>query len=284
MVSAATVVGLLWPSPVLAARVDLILAALVAAVALTIDPRSLRALAQHRGRVASAALLPLVTLLPLAIGLAAAFGTPEREGLFALGLSSSEVASAALVGVAGGAIEPALAIIVVSLGLTALVAPLLAPVIVGAAVSPATLTVRFSLVVVVPLAAGLALRTRRSDAKVAAGAERALAPILALLLYASLGDLPSMAKFGHSGLAALAFLGGSLGIGLMVARPLGGLRAGVIPFAARDFAVAAALAVRFGAPGAAATTAAYGVFMLLAATAAASLLRRRRRVLGPADR
>ena len=249
---------------------------LVAAVVLTIDPRGLRALVHHRAVVTSAVLLPLVTLLPLAIVLAAVFETPEREGLYALGLSSSEVASAALVGVAGGAIEPALNIIVVSLGVTALAAPLFAPVLVGAALSPTTLVVRFSLVVVIPLAAGLAMRARRSGAKVAAAAERAIAPILALLLYASLGDLPSMAQLGNSTLAASAFLGGSLGMGLVLARPLGGLRAGVIPFGARDFAVAAALAVRFGAPGAAATTAAYAVLMLLATTLSASLLRRHR--------
>ena len=89
LVSAATVVGLVWPSRALAAHVDLILAVLVAAVVLTIDPRGLRALVHHRAVVTSAVLLPLVTLLPLAIGLAAVFETPEREGLYALGLSSA---------------------------------------------------------------------------------------------------------------------------------------------------------------------------------------------------
>jgi predicted Na+-dependent transporter len=119
------VAGLVWPSAALADRLDLILAALVAAVALTIEPARLRETAGAWRMVAVAALLPLAVLPPVAVGLGTPFADAPHDGLIALGLAPGEVATAGLVALAGGDAALALAVVTVSLVLTAVAAPLL---------------------------------------------------------------------------------------------------------------------------------------------------------------
>jgi hypothetical protein len=84
-------VGVLSPSAALADRSDLILAALVLAVAVTIDPARLPEAMGAWRMVAAAALLPLAVLLPVAIGLGALFGDAPDDGLIALGLASNRI-------------------------------------------------------------------------------------------------------------------------------------------------------------------------------------------------
>jgi hypothetical protein len=74
------VAGLVWPSAALADRLDLILAALVAAVALTIEPARLRETAGAWRMVAVAALLPLAVLPPVAVGLGTPFADARTTG------------------------------------------------------------------------------------------------------------------------------------------------------------------------------------------------------------
>lgn len=271
----ASVAGLVAPSPALADRADLILAALVLAVALTIDPVRIRDALGARRRVALAVLLPPALLLPLALAVGALFDDAPRDGLVALGLASTEVAAAGLVAAAGGNAAIALAVVTLSLGLTAVTAPVLAPLLVDASVDPGELIVRFSLVVLVPLAVGLAIRARLRDGRIERPAERGGILLLAVLVYASLGELGDLADLGAALLAALLFLGGSLTLALLLRRLIGELRTEGLAFALRDFAVAAALATQLGTPGAAATAAVYGALMLVVAAALAPFLRRR---------
>ena len=266
--------GLLWPSPELADRSDLILAALVLAVALTLDPRRFRAAARAWRRIAAAVLLPLAFLLPLAIALAALYDGPTQDGLIALGLASTEVAAAGFVVLAGGEAALALTVIVLSLGVTAVAAPVVAPLLVDTATQPGELIVRFSLVVLVPLAVGLAVRGRTADPRLEGVGGRAATLALALLVYAALGDLGDRSRVAGAVTASALFLAGSVALALVLRRPLGGLDTGGFVFALRDFAVAAALAAQFDSPGAAATPAAYGVLMLVAAAATAPLMGR----------
>ena len=275
LVSVAAVAGLFAPSAELARRSDLILAALVLAVAVTIEPSRLR-LALHRVRLlAAAVLLPFVVLLPLALALGRAFEGPERDGLLALGLASSEVAAAALVALAAGDAALALAVVAFSLVASALAAPALAPLLSDSQIDVVELVVRFSLVVVVPLVAGLLVRASARGAVMARYGERSSVVVLAVLVYASLGELGSLSDLGPAILASLAFLGGSL-LAAVVFRPLlGEFRTGGLVFSLRDFAVAATLASQIGATGAAVTPAVYGVLMLLVAAGLASLLSRR---------
>jgi predicted Na+-dependent transporter len=275
LVLVAAVVGLVAPSPSLADRADLILAALVLAVALTIEPRRVRAAFAHWQTVAVLSFLPFVTLLPLALALGALFDSPEREGLLALGLASTEVATAGLVALAGGDAALALAVVSVSLVGAALVAPIAAPLLAEGGGDPGELLVRFSLVVLVPLALGLALRSGGRGRAVEPVAERAATVILAVLVYAALGDVEDRSELGTTALAAALFLAGSAVIALALRAVLGDRRTGPFTFALRDFAVAAALASQFDAPGAASTAAVYGVLMLVVAVVATELLRRR---------
>jgi predicted Na+-dependent transporter len=274
LVAIAAVAGLLWPSAALADRSDLILAALVLAVAVTIDPARLRAAAGAWRMVAAAALLPVAVLLPAAIGLGTLFGDAPHDGLIALGLASSEVATAGLVALAGGDAALALAVVTVSLALTAVVAPMIAPLLVDSSIGSGELIARFSLVVLVPLVVGLAVRARSRDARVDSWGGSAATPVLALLVYAALGDLDDRSALGAALVASLLFLGASVAFALLLLPLLGDLRTGGFVFALRDFAVAAALAGQFDTPGAAATPAVYGVLMLLLATAASSVLGR----------
>jgi hypothetical protein len=98
--------------------------------------------------------------------------------------------------------------------------------------------------------------------------------VLALLVYAALGDLGDRSALGGALSASLLFLGASVALALMLRPLLRDLRTGGFVFALRDFAVAAALAGQFDTPGAAVTPAVYGVLMLLLATAASSVLGR----------
>ena len=127
--------------------------------------------------------LPLLTLLPTAVGLASLFPNPIRDGVLALGLAPTEVAAAGLVGLAGGAVDEALLAVIASFLVVAGVAPAVVPVLSGSTVDAADLAVRFALVLVAPLAAGLGVRRLVRDARVSAVAERTVAPALALLVY-----------------------------------------------------------------------------------------------------
>jgi len=275
LVLAAAAAGLLLPSEQLAERTDLILAGLVFAVALTIAPERLLAAASAWPRVGTIVVLALATLLPLSIGLGLLFEGPEREGLLALGLAPSEVAVVALVALAGGNAAVAVAVVALSLVVSALAVPLVAPLLADTEIEPSRLLLRFSLVVLIPLGLGLALRAGGRLARVEPVAERATTLVLALLVYAALGDLGDVSELGPASLAAALFLAASLVLAGLLLPLLGDLRTGAFAFALRDFAVAAALATQLGAPGAAATAAVYGVLMLVAATVATSLLRRR---------
>jgi bile acid:Na+ symporter, BASS family len=262
--------GLLWPSRELAGRSDLILAALVLAVALTIDPRRFRTVARARGRIAAAVLLPLAVLLPVAIAIAALFDGAAHDGLIALGLASTEVAAAGLVGLAGGDAALTLTVVALSLGVTA-AAPIVAPLLVGTVIEAGELIVRFSLVVLVPLAVGLAVRARTPSPHLEAFGDRIATLVLALLVYAALGDLGDLSCLGDALAAAALFLAASVAIAMLLRPVLGELRTGGFVFALRDFAVAAALAGQFDTPGAAATPAVYGILMLTLAAAAAPM-------------
>jgi bile acid:Na+ symporter, BASS family len=272
LVAAATVTGLVAPSPGLADRADLILAALVLAVGLTVEPRDVRASLARRRTVAALSLLPLVTLLPLAVGLGALFASPERDGLVALGLASTEVAAAGLVTLAGGNAALALTVVSVSLVASAVVAPIAAPLLVEGGADSVELLVRFSAVVLVPLAVALAFRAGGRGRRVEPIAERSAGVILAVLVYASLGDVEDPSEIGPAVLAAALFLAGSAVPAALLLRKG---RTAPFVFGLRDFAVAAALATQFDAPGAASTAAVYGVLMLVAAAVAAEALRRR---------
>jgi BASS family bile acid:Na+ symporter len=274
----AAVLGLVVPSPTLAAHSDLLLALLVLATALGISFADLARLREHARAVLILSLAPLPLLVGAAWLLGRPFAPVIRDGLLAVGLSSSEIAAVGLVALAGADATIALGVVTGSLVLAALVGPLAIGPLSGAVVhvGSAGLLGRFALVVIVPLLVGVAARSRPALAQhlAAADAERegVAALTVAVLVYAALSGTHGAHHLGAALLASVAFL--------IVCACLAGLwrrvdarRASAIPgaftIAMRDFAVAAALATQaFGAAGGA-VPGVYGVVMLVAAAIAA---------------
>jgi bile acid:Na+ symporter, BASS family len=280
---AASALALLAPSLTLARHSDLLLAALVALTALGIEPAALSGALRRYRRVAGLAVGPFVGLAAVGVLGHLLLGGPAGDGVLALGLSSSEVATVGLVGLAGGDAALALGVLVSSLVLAAVLGPLLAPVLAGAhhGAAAGPLLGRFALVVLVPLVAGLAVR--------AAGERRRItvdqglldgggAIVVSLLVYAALSGVSGGAGLGSAVLGAAGFL---IAGGLVGAVAAAGLRGRehpstvAFPAGLRDFAVAAALAQQAFGTRAAAVAGIYGALMLVAGAGGVTVLRSR---------
>jgi predicted Na+-dependent transporter len=154
---AAAGAALVAPSGAVAARSDLLLAVLVALTALGIDPRRLAALRARPGQVLALSAGPLVVLVPLAWALGRPFDGPVRDGVLALGVAPTEVAAVGLVALAGADAVLALAVVAGSLVASAALGPVLLAALGGSGeVALGSLLGHFALVVLVPLALGLA--------------------------------------------------------------------------------------------------------------------------------
>jgi BASS family bile acid:Na+ symporter len=278
---AAGVLGLLLPSTGLAERSDLLLALLVLATALGISFADLRRLGAHARDVCFLAIVPMIVLVAAAWLIGRPFSPLVRDGLLAVGLSSAEVASVGLVALAGADATIALGVVTGSLIFAALVGPLVLGALSSSTVhvSSAHLVGRFALVVILPLAVGVAVRSRSAWATRLAALdsprEGLAALTVAVLIYAALSGTHGAHHLAAALLASVGFLviGGCLAA---LWRRFAGARASALPGALsigmRDFAVAAALATQAFGPGAGAVPGIYGVVMLLAGTIAAGRL------------
>jgi BASS family bile acid:Na+ symporter len=282
----AAVLAFIVPSGALAQRSDLLLALLVLATALGIPWSELAGLRRHAGAVTVLSVAPLVVLTAVAWALGRPFGTDVRDGLLAVGLSSSEVASVGLTALAGADATIALGAVTGSLVLAAL----LGPVAIGALAGHSGhggaghLLIRFALVVIVPLAAGVVVRSipaaaRRLEAR---DDERdgIAALAVAALVYAALSGTRGAHGLGAAALAGALFLAVSAVFGAAWRRrQAGGVTAvpGALAIAMRDFAVAAALASQAFGNRAAAVPGVYGVLMLVAGSAFVARTRRAKR-------
>ncbi len=274
----AAALGLVVPSPTLAAHSDLLLALLVLATALGIAFADLTRLREHVRAVTILSLAPLPVLVAAAWLLGRPFAPLVRDGLLAVGLSSAEVASVGLVALAGADATIALGAVTGSLVLAALVGPLAIGWLSGSAVhvSSAHLLARFSLVVLVPLLIGVAARNRAALttrlAAVDAEREGVAALTVAVLVYAALSGTHGAHHLGAALLASVAFLIVCVCLAQLWRR-MDGRRASAVPgaftIAMRDFAVAAALATQAFGTAAGAVPGVYGVVMLVVAAVAA---------------
>jgi bile acid:Na+ symporter, BASS family len=277
----AAALGLAAPSTALAAHSDLLLALLVLATALGISFAELLRVREHVRAVAILSLLALPALVGAAWLLGRPFVPLVRDGLLAVGLSSAEVASVGLVALAGADATIALGVVTGSLVLAALVGPVAIGWLSGSAVhvSSAHLLGRFALVVLLPLLAGVAARSRPVLAQrlAATDAERegVAALAVALLVYAALSGTHGAHHLGAALLASVAFLIVCACLAELWRR-LYAHRASALPgaftIAMRDFAVAAALATQAFGTGAGTVPGIYGVLMLLAGAIAAGRL------------
>jgi BASS family bile acid:Na+ symporter len=281
----AAALALVLPSATLAARSDLLLALLVLATALGISFTDLRGLRDHVREVAILSLAPLLVLCLVAWALGRPFSAPIRDGLLATGLSSSEVASVGLVALAGADATIALGAVTGSLVFAALLGPVGVGLLASGAghAGPGRLLGRFALVVIVPLAAGVAIRSQsglvtrltRLDPE----REGVAAITVAVLVYAALSGTHGAHHLGSALLASVLFLFVSAALAELWRRRASASAAvpGALAIAMRDFAVAAALATQAFGTAAGAVPGVYGVVMLLAGSVAAGRLARSRR-------
>jgi BASS family bile acid:Na+ symporter len=283
---AAAVLAIAAPSGRVARHSDLLLALLVLLTALGLTAAELRDdVRRHAATIAVLSVVPLVLLSLAAWAIGRAFDPPVRDGLLAVGVASSEVATVGLVTLAGADATVALGAVAGSLVLSALLGPVALGVLAGYAGHGGTgrLLGRFALVVIAPLAAGVALRSARplTRALRAADAEReGLAAItLAALVYAALSGTAGHGGLGAALLASCAFLAVAAVLAELWRRaaPAPVAVPGALAIAMRDFAVAAALAAQAFGTRAGVVPGVYGVVMLLAGSAAAGRIARARR-------
>jgi predicted Na+-dependent transporter len=295
-VLAAAALGLSAQRPLgwLAARqgINVLLAVLVFATAVTIEPAALRRLA-GTWRPLLAVLAAGVTVLPAlswAVSLLVAAG-PLRDGVLALGLAPCEIASVATTAMAGGEAALAAGVLIGStVTLVAFAGPVLTLEAGGAGVRPGGIIANLALVVGVPLAAGIALgagwpptrwlgavgralATARAERAASAASVVAVAALVALIA----AEVRLSARYAAVGGALVVFLAGSAIVGrLLGTRFLPPAASAVLlTTSMRDFAIAAGLATAAFGPAAAAPLGLYGILILVWGTAVAGLLRSR---------
>ena len=259
--------------------IGVLLAVLVFATALTIDPAALRRLPRN-WRPLLAAVITGVTVLPALSWAASQLvpGGPLREGIMTAGLAPCEIASVATTAMAGGdAVLSAGILIGSTLATVATAGPVLTLAAGRAAVHPGRILASLALMVALPLAGGLLLRARvpvsdraeRAAATTATVAVAALVALVAAEVRPSAGYVPVI-------LACGVFLGGSALAGRLLGTgsPRPAAAAMLLTTSMRDFAIAAGLATAAFGPAAAAPLGVYGVLVLVWGTAAAGRLRR----------
>jgi predicted Na+-dependent transporter len=280
----AVTLGLTVQPPLawLAARqgINILLAVLVFATAVNIEPAALRRVAGS-WRPLLAALAVGITVLPSlswAVSRMVAAGS-LRDGIMAMGLAPCEIAAVATTAMAGGEAAVSAGVLIGSTALTVAAAgPVLTLEAGHADVRPGGIVAGLALVVAVPLAAGIVLRARMTWPARAgrAASATALAAVTALVALIA-AEVHLSTRYLAVTIALIAFLAGSA-----LAGRLAGARARrpaaiavLLTTSMRDFAIAAGLAAAAFGPAAAAPLGLYGIAVMVWGTAAAGLLRRR---------
>ncbi|MGO9822232.1 MAG: bile acid:sodium symporter [Solirubrobacteraceae bacterium] len=281
--AAAVVLGLLAPSHGLASVSNLLLAALVLFTAPQVDPRRLTELRRRAAVIASLSVGVLVALTVAAWLIGRPFGDDLRDGVLCLGLASTEVASVGLIGLAEGDSILALGILTGSLVASAVLGPVLVGLLAHTHghVTSFDLLARFGLVVLAPLAVGLAARAVAPRLSENEGTLSGLAALMVCaLLYAAISGIHGGRRLAQDIIASLAFMGVAFIVGAFISRALAAgseldRTAVLLTSWLRDFAVAAVLATQAFGAAAGSVAGVYGALMLLAGAGAATLIRRR---------
>jgi predicted Na+-dependent transporter len=294
-VLAAAILGLSVQRPLagLADRqgINVLLAVLVFATAVSIEPAALGRLASA-WRSLLAALATGITVLPAlswAVSRMVAAGS-LRDGVMAVGLAPCEIASVATTAMAGGEAAVSAGVLIGStVAAVALAGPILTLEAGHAGVSPGGIIANLALVVALPLAVGIALRalvpsaarvleTERSERAAAGVALFSVAALVALIA----AEVHLSARYAAVAGALVLFLAGSAVVGRILgarSRPPAAT-ALLLTTSMRDFAIAAGLATSAFGPAAAAPLGLYGILVLVWGTAVAGILRQR--TAGPA--
>ena len=289
---AAAILGLSVQRPLawLAAHqgINVLLAILVFATAITIDPAALGRLARawRSLLVAVAVGITVLPALSWAVSRLVSAGS-LRDGVLAVGLAPCEIASVATTAMAGGESAVSAGVLIGStVAAVALAGPILTLEAGHAGVSPGGIIANLALVVALPLAAGLAARasagrlgatrvlaTPRAETVAGRVALAAVAALVALIA----AEVRLSAAYLAVAAALFIFLLGSAlvgrALGVRSSRPTA--TALLLTTSMRDFAIAAGLATAAFGPAAAAPLGLYGIAVLVWGTAVAGVLRQR---------
>ena len=256
------------------------LAILVFATAVTIAPASLRRLHTSWRRLL-AVLLVGITFLPCLSWSVSRLVAPGslRDGILTVGLAPCEVASVATTVMAGGEAAFAAGILIGSTVATVALSGVILRVEAGSAsIDPWHILVHLMLVVAVPLAAGLILRASTPlGARTEHAAMVTVAVVVACLVALIAAEIHLSSRYVSVAGALIVFLAVSACIGSALGRgaPDPVSSAALLTTSMRDFAIAAGLAAAAFGPDAAAPLGLYGVLVLVWGTAVAGTLRRR---------
>ena len=265
-------VGVAGPAPgrALAAGngIDAALAVLVFATGLSLRLADLAAVRLAWRRIAVVLLVSTAALPALAWAASQLIGDPVlRSGMQAAGVAPAEVATVALCVIAGGDAAVCATLLAASTIITVLAAgPILSLLGASVTVSSAGLLGNLAVVIALPLAAGVALRTVWTPA----GGDAAVRLVTVLALLLLLWQVASQIRLNSAYVAVIValvvYVAGSAALGWVLAlrAPAGQATAVLLPVAMRDFAVAAGIATAAFGPAAAAPLGAYGVLVLLA--------------------
>lgn len=260
--------------------IDAVLAVLVFASALTVPTGVLsrvRALAPRLGIVviAAAAALPV-----LAFALSRPLGAALRDGVLAVGVSPAEVAAVAITGIAGGEAAAAAVLLVASTLVCVVVAGPILSVAGGHGVSAVHVLITLSLVVGVPLLAGLVLRQFLAAGDRVSDVGQVLAVVaVVVLVWLVSGQVRLSAAYWMLAGVLVALIAASAATGLLLARRLEppARTAVLLTVSMRDFAVASGIAAAAFGPAAAAPLGIYGVLVMTWGALVARVANRRRR-------
>jgi predicted Na+-dependent transporter len=246
--------------------IDVVLAVLVFVSAMTVPVGAasrVRALATRLWAVvaASAVVLPL-----LAFALSRLLGPAAlRDGVLAVGVAPAEVASVAITGIAGGEVGAAAVLLAASTLICVAVAGPILAVVGGHGVSAVHVLIALSLVVGVPLLAGLVSRRLMTPTDRVDDGFQALAILaVVVLVWLVSGQVRLSAAYAALAGALVALIVASAAIGLLLAWRLDppARTAVVLTVSMRDFAVASGIAAAAFGPATAAPLGIYGVLVM----------------------
>jgi predicted Na+-dependent transporter len=266
----AAIVGLTVAGPIRSlvdhGAINAVLFVLVLAAAMTLPVSALHRL---RSRALRLSVIELATVVALpAIAWAASHLVaegPVRLGIMCIGVAPAEIATVALTAVALGETAVAALLLVLSTGLTALLAaPVLSLLAGGATVHAGDLILTLFVVVIVPFVLGILLRAQLSDIVehpaegVATGAVTVL-----VALVASQVTLDATLVRAALALVVIIGAGAALGTGLGRLLPASDRSAVLLSTSMRDFAVAAGIAAAAFGSDAAAPLGLYGILVII---------------------
>jgi predicted Na+-dependent transporter len=246
---------------------DITLAVLVFATAITVAPSTFRGLGTNATRLVAALVSTGVALPALSWASSRLVSTAAlRRGVLVVGVAPAEIASVATTSLAGADTAIASGLLIGS-SLIAIVASgvalrLLAA---GTGVHPLTLLTNLGEIVGAPMAVGIAARSRWSlSSRSEAAASRLSVAIVVLLVWLVASQVRLSTAYFAVGGALLVFLAGSAALGtiLGIGAPPGVKTAILLTTSMRDFAIAAGIAVAAFGAASAAPLGLYGVLVI----------------------